>query len=117
MKAQTGRVPSSPVNESTLEDELKEIMSILGVNDDLTVVWTPDATRTVVGEVKGRIVHIYEPTFEAAVKTLRHEVVDYMVSRAIAPYRDVTNAMIKLINDGAYHEKEKLVERLCKLLG
>lgn len=42
--------------------------------------------------------------------------VDYMISRTIGSYRDVTNALMQVINEHAYREKENLVERLCKLL-
>lgn len=47
---------------------------------------------------------------------LRHEFLDYCISRAIEPYRVVTNKLIKLINEDAYRRKERIVEAFSKLL-
>jgi hypothetical protein len=49
-------------------------------------------------------------------ETLRHEFLDYAISRVIEPYKQVTNKLITLINEEAYKRKERLVESLCKLV-
>jgi hypothetical protein len=100
----------------SLEDELQRIRLELGLADELEVVWTPDAAKSVAGEVKGRTIHIYDSTLEAAGKTLKHEVVDYLVAKAIGPYRDLANALIGMINDCAYERKEGIVEMLSRLV-
>ena len=99
-----------------LHSELERLKLALGLTDELDVDWAPDAAKALEGEVQGRVIHLYSSTPEAAVETLRHEVVDYAVAKAIAPYKDVTNALMGVINQAAYAEKERLVEKLCKLL-
>jgi len=47
---------------------------------------------------------------------LRHEFLDYEISRIIEPYREVTNKLISLINEDAYRRKERLIEALVKLI-
>lgn len=51
-----------------------------------------------------------------ALETLRHEFIDYAVSQIIEPYKQVANMLIAMINEDAYERKEKLVERLRKLV-
>ena len=68
------------------------------------------------GEVRGNAVYVYERDYEEAVKTLRHELIDYLVSRAIEPYKEVTNRLIKMVNEDAYKKKEKVVEALSRLI-
>ena len=58
--------------------------------------------------MKRNIVFIYERDCEEAVKTLRHEVIDYLVSHAIEPYREVTNRLIKMVDEDAYKRKERV---------
>lgn len=52
-----------------------------------------------------------------AVETLRHEFLDYCISQAIQPYKEVTNRLIRMMNEYAYRRKEKIVKTLVKLLG
>ena len=53
---------------------------------------------------------------EEAVETLRHEFLDYCISKAIEPYKEVTNRLIRIMNENAYRKKEGIVEALNKLL-
>jgi len=78
-------------------------------------VWAPSRASELEGEVKGRVMYFYSGTLKAAVKTLRHEFLDYVVTQLIEPYKEVTNALIALINKQAYARKEKLVEALAGL--
>ena len=39
----------------------------------------------------------------------------YCISKAIQPYRHVTNTLIKLLNENAYKQKEEVVEGLRKI--
>jgi hypothetical protein len=76
----------------------------------------PDQTNKLSGEIKGITIFIYEPNRSQASATLVHELVDYCVSQAIEPYKEVTNSLIKIINGEAYKKKEKVVETISKLL-
>jgi hypothetical protein len=47
---------------------------------------------------------------------LRHEFLDFCISQAIKPYKEVTNLLIKKINKDAYLQKEKLLEALKRFI-
>ncbi|MEM1570330.1 MAG: hypothetical protein QXL27_09115 [Candidatus Bathyarchaeia archaeon] len=83
---------------------------------ELKVVWIPNGDSKLSGEVKGETIYIYEEDFEKALETLKHEFIDYAISKVIEPYRDVTNKLLMLINEGAYGRKERVIESLSKLL-
>ena len=66
--------------------------------------------------MKGDRILIYTVDEMDALDVLRHEVIDYCVSRAITPYQALTNRLIALLNDHAYRAKEAIVEALTRLL-
>jgi hypothetical protein len=102
--------------QKRLEDELERLTHILNFGHILEVKWVPNDESTLAGEVRGNIVHIYESDCENAVKTLKHEVVDYVVSQAIEPYKEVTNRLITMVNADAYQRKEQVVDALTRLI-
>jgi hypothetical protein len=104
-----------------LESELGRLKASLGLGQELGVEWLPGRVKhsrggQLSGEVVGGAIHVYEEDRAAALATLRHEFLDYAVSRAIEPYRRVANALISMINEDAYRRKEKLVEALSQLI-
>lgn len=99
-----------------LEAELERLKRLTGLGLGLEVVWAPGADKALLGEVKGKDIYIYEECMERALETLRHEFLDYCISRAIEPYKEVTNRLISMINRDAYRRKEEIVEALTKLL-
>ena len=99
-----------------LEDELERIKRLTGLGLDLKVVWAPGADKDLLGEVKGKVIYLYEECGERVLETLRHEFLDYCISQAIEPYKEVTNRLISMINRDAYRRKEEIVEALTKLL-
>jgi hypothetical protein len=100
--------------QAELERELRTLMEKLGING-LKVLWTPDASGKLSGDVKGQVVYIYEPDLEKARETLRHEVLDYFVSQPFEPLRRLTNKLIELVNDEVYKRKERVVDALTGL--
>jgi hypothetical protein len=102
--------------QKCLEEELERLRQATGVGQGLSVVWMPSADRGLSGEVRGSTIYVYEAEVKEAVQTLRHELMDYLVSQAIEPYKEVTNRLIKMINDDAYRKKERVVETLTRLL-
>ena len=101
-----------------LEAELERLKRLLNTGFELKVFWVPDPDSKLSGEVKkgGRIL-IYDEGLDEALATLKHEFLDYVLSRLIAPYREVASMVIKkFINERVYREKEKVVEALVKLL-
>ena len=102
--------------QKRLEEELERLKQSLQVGCNLQVRWSPNDGSKLSGEVRGKVIYIYENNCEEAVKTLRHEVVDYLVSQPIEPYKKVTNMLIKMINEEAYKRKERIVEALTRLI-
>jgi hypothetical protein len=99
-----------------LEKKLEILKRKLSLNDKLRVIWMSDQTNKLSGEIKDQTIFIYEPNRNKASLTLVHELVDYCVSQAIEPYKEVTNSLIKFINREAYKKKEKIVETISMLL-
>jgi len=102
--------------EARLWEELRRLQEMLGCGYELKLVWSPNPNSSLEGEVKGQVMYIYSGNLRAALKTLRHEFLDYAVTRLIEPYKEVTNALIALINREAYVRKERLVEALAELI-
>jgi hypothetical protein len=98
-----------------LEDELARLKKLLGLNDDLRVLWRPGADTVKLGEVKGKLILIYAEDLDKAIETVDHEVIDYVVSGAVDPYRQMVNSLIRTLNDGAYRRKEEAVEMLRRM--
>ena len=102
--------------QARLEEELTRMTARAGMATHLTVMWMPGASQVLSGEVKGDSIMIYEEEETKAVATLRHEVIDHLVSQAIMPYKEVTNLLIQRVNEDAYRRKESIVYALIQLI-
>jgi hypothetical protein len=102
--------------ENKLESELESLKRKLNLGYELSVKWVPNSNDRLSGEVKGDCIYIYEQNSNEAIETLKHEFLDYSISKIIEPYKEVTNKLIALINEIAYRRKEKLVEALARSL-
>ena len=99
-----------------LNEELRKLQRLVNHGHDLQVVWTPKHSLNLDGEVKDGVIHVYSENLQDALKTLRHEFIDAIISEIIEPYKQVSNALIGLVNKQAYDKKETLVEKLADLL-
>ena len=106
MRGKSGRKRECEDIADFLRRELKHLKQIFGRGYELEVIWAPNENSNLSGEVKGTRLYIYEPDREKALQTLVHEFLDYLISRIIEPYRDVTNKLISLINEYAYQRKD-----------
>ena len=68
--------------QKRLEEELERLKKILGIND-LQVIWIPEGDPKLSGKVEGNTIFIYEVDEEKAIDALRHEIIDYMISKVI----------------------------------
>jgi len=102
--------------QKRLENELERLKKRLKVGYELRVVWLPNNSGNLAGEVKGETIYIYDESEKEALKTLRHEFLDYAISKLIEPYKNVTNKLIMLMNEEAYKHKEKFIEALVELI-
>jgi hypothetical protein len=98
-----------------LHAKLEFLKKKLAFCRELQLVWMPGQNSNLAGEVRNHTVYIYEQNEVEAMKILVHEVVDYSVSQAIEPYKEVANSLIKIINGEAYKKKETVVETISKL--
>lgn len=96
--------------------ELEKLKRTLKLGYELRVKWGPNGNSNLSGEVRGEIIYIYDEEEELALETLKHEFIDYAISKVIEPYKEVTNKLISLINEDTYRRKEKLVDALSQLI-
>jgi hypothetical protein len=115
--------PSKSESKAKLEGELSRLMGILGLGLELRVVWKPNHIRrsaegvALSGEVQGSTIIIYEEDEAEALKALKHEFLDYVISHEVeAPYKDLVNRLIDSFQAEAYGRKERLVERLSSVI-
>jgi len=113
---ESGRKDCTEDVQHALEGELERLKSRAGIGHELKVSWRPNEKLGLSGEVKGGTIYIYEHDPCRALDTLRHEFMDWLLSRAIEPYRMVTNKLIELVNEIAYRRKEEVVESILKLM-
>lgn len=104
------------IDQNRLPKELERLRRKLGLGYELTVKWLPGRKMEICGEVKDNVILIYEEDEAKAIETLKHEFLDYLISRTIEPYERIANKLIGLLNDEAYLRKEKLVEVLAALI-
>jgi len=99
-----------------LEQELKVLKQEFSLNCELNVVLAPRDDSNLLGEVKGKTIYIYTSDQKEAVETLRHEFLDYMISRVAEPYKEMVNKLVSLINEQAYQTKEIIVDSILRLI-
>jgi hypothetical protein len=104
------------LDQDKLFHELERLKQKLGLGHELELKWLPGDNEKLSGEVKGNCIFIYEEQEEKAIEALRHEFLDYVISKVAEPYQRIANRLIELTNEETYKRKEKLVECLCKLL-
>lgn len=100
-----------------LRQELARLKQKFQMGQELSLEWTPnDGPKS--GEVTGTTIRIYESDSTKALETLRHEFIEYLLTRdLVAPYKRLINKLISLLEEEMYDRKEKLVQRLQELTG
>jgi len=106
-----------------LEEELGRLKGVLRLGLELRVIWKPSHIRCSVegrelsGEVQGSTIIIYEEDEAEALRALKHEFLDYVISHEVeAPYKDLINRLIDALQAEAYRRKERVVERLSSVI-
>lgn len=101
--------------EAKLRERFQSLASALEVHN-LQFVWLPDQNNGLSGEVRSGILYVYESSEEKALETLKHELVDYVLtSKIVSPLVGLVNLLIKSKETEIYREKEKIVDLLSKL--
>jgi hypothetical protein len=102
--------------QTRLEKELQRLKSKAKIGHELSVVWLPNHNTKLSGEVKNGNIYIYEDIEDKAIETLRHEFMDYLISKVVEPYKLVANKLVELLNEEAYRKKEEVADALTLLL-
>jgi uncharacterized protein Smg (DUF494 family) len=103
---------ASDVTLRRLQTELARLKKSFQMGEELRLEWSPN-NGPKSGEVTGTTVRIYEEDEAKALETLRHEFIEYLLTRdLVAPYKRLINKLISLFEEEMYDRKEKLVERL-----
>jgi len=101
--------------EARLHDRFQELATALEVHN-LQFRWLPKQSGSLSGEVRNGILYVYESTEEKAFETVKHELVDYILtSKIVSPLVGLANLLIKSKETDIYREKEKIVDLLSKL--
>jgi len=100
-----------------LEQELHRWQA-LGLGVALrTIVWSPGARTDIEAEVVDATIMVYVAEPDAAINAVRHEILEFEISMCCRPYVALVNAILAVTKEDAYRTKERLVEKLSKLLG
>ena len=86
---------------------------MLNIEEDLKVVWSPSSSGRLSGEVRGKVIFIYEPDPGKAIEAVEHEVLDYLIAQPIEPLKKMLNKLIEMVNDDVYRRKERVVDKLA----
>jgi len=113
-----GPAPRSPRDiVPRLEEELHRWQA-LGLGVALrNIVCSLDTRTDIEAEVVDATIMVYVAEPDAAIDAVRHEILDYEVSMCCRPYVALVNAILAVTKEDAYRTKERLVEKLSKLLG
>ncbi|MGB9002850.1 MAG: hypothetical protein WCC52_03475 [Nitrosotalea sp.] len=99
-----------------LKEELARLIQQSGDGHGLDVVWIPRIDSAKEGEVISKTIFVYSQDLIKAIETLRHEFVDYLVCKAAEPYQELVNALLAVLSEKAYREKEDTVESILKIV-
>jgi hypothetical protein len=96
-----------------LDKRMQVVLDRLGVA--LVVVWKPDSSASVHGEIRGNAVFVYDEDEEEAWATFVHEVVEFKLQKLTRVYRTMANCLIEGYEKLAYQEKEDFIECMPRL--
>jgi len=100
-----------------IESFFEQMQQILvSLNVPLTVKWMPNPNKTIHGEIKQNILFIYDEKKNEAWDTFTHEMLEYKLKKVTNIYRKTVNALIEVIQEIAYTEKESFIESLPFLI-
>lgn len=103
------------LESNILKGELEKLEQITRIKTECKIVWTPKVESKKEGEVLGKTICIYSCNLKDAIHTLQHEFFDILICRTNKPYVELINALLSIISEKAYLEKEDVVETLVKL--
>jgi hypothetical protein len=91
-------------------DQIQGILNSLNI--PLKLKWTPNLDKPIHGEIKQNILFIYDEIESDAWETFIHEMFEYKLKKVSNVYRETVNALIEVIQQIAYTEKESFIESI-----
>lgn len=95
------------------QTQMQDCVNSLGLS--LKVIWKPNDSKSVHGEIKGNLIFIYCSNEQEAWNTLIHEIIEYKLQNVTRPYRLLINSLIETIEKSVYAEKEQFINFLPKV--
>lgn len=97
-----------------VQKQMQDCLNQLGIN--LVVLWTPNESKSVHGEIKDNVIFLYDSEKAEAWSTFTHEVTEYKLQAVTRPYRILVNNLIEAVEKSIYAEKEQFIEFLPKMI-
>jgi hypothetical protein len=97
-----------------VQKQMQNCLNNLGIS--LIVCWKPNQTERVHGELKDKILVIYDENESEAWNTFTHEVCEFKLQSVTRPYRLLVNSLIEVIEKSVYAQKEEFIEFLPKMM-
>src|SRR5208283_2805086 len=85
---------------SLVQKQMQDCLIQLGIN--LVVVWNPDNSKSVHGEIKGNVIFLYDSEKDEAWSTFTHEVTEYKLQAVTRPYRILINNLLLLFKTAIF---------------
>jgi len=103
--------------QRVLEKKLARLKRLVPFEELLTVRWNPRSHGKISGEVVGNTILIYDENLQEALKTIKHEYLDCLLTRKLVdPLIAIINTLMKLKEREIYKGKERIVNTLSKLV-
>lgn len=117
MPHQTNQQVLEDNTNKRLKHELTKLKNKFKMGNELKVKWLSNYNSRKSGEVIGKTIFIYEEDEVKALGTLRHEFIDYILTKELVSLpQKMINLLIKLFEEEMYERKEKLIEKLMKVI-
>jgi hypothetical protein len=97
-----------------VQKQMQDCLNQLSIN--LLVLWKPDESKSVHGEIKGNVIFLYDSEKDEVWSTFTHEVTEYKLQAVTRPYRILVNNLIEAFEKSIYAEKEQFIEFLPKMI-
>lgn len=105
-----------------LDHELDRLKKQANIGYELKVHWQPGHIcynkegRPLRGKVIGNVILVFDKDLQDAKETLRHEFIEYLIDKAIEPYRNLLNNLMAHFQHEVYQKREECVKALTKLI-
>ena len=107
-------IRKTKVQFDSVQKQMQDCLNQLGIN--LVILWKPDISKSVHGEIKGNVIFLYDSEKDEAWSTFTHEVTEYKLQAVTRPYRTLVNNLIEAVEKSIYAEKEQFIDFLPQMI-